>query len=230
MRIGLLADIHGNHVAFEAALIFLKSRVDRILFAGDLVGYYPFVKECLELWDDDLMIGVRGNHDQVLLDCVSENKSPSSEYSSRYGNSLERCLQTLSARDVERISKMKISLEISFQDVLFSVFHGSPWDILEGRVYPDFKDWHLFESVKSDIVLLGQTHHPMECSWKNKRIINPGSIGQPRNRIGAFACCAEIDLASSVVTQHQVPYDPAVVIQDARKANPDMPYLVEVFK
>ena len=43
MKIGLLSDIHGNHIAMEAVMEFLLPEVDTFAFLGDLCGYYPFL-------------------------------------------------------------------------------------------------------------------------------------------------------------------------------------------
>ncbi len=50
MRIGLLSDVHANHSALQAVLGFLEDRgAERLLVAGDLVGYGGRPNECVEL-------------------------------------------------------------------------------------------------------------------------------------------------------------------------------------
>ena len=67
MKIGIIADIHGNLPAFEAVLKDMKGKTEKILFLGDLVGYYGFSEECARLLDSPEFVSIRGNHDQVLL-------------------------------------------------------------------------------------------------------------------------------------------------------------------
>ena len=227
MKVGCIADIHGNFSALAAVMKVLRDHVDTILFMGDLCGYYPFLDECVGLLRQSPLIGVRGNHDQVLLGCIENGVPPDEDYRSQYGSALGRSIETLSAESVSFLRALPESLTVTLAGVVTSLFHGAPWDPFEGRVYPDFEEWERFDSVSSDIVLLGQTHYPMEKHLGSKVIVNPGSVGQPRDRSGA-ACFAVIDLASGAVEQHRVAFDHRPLVEDARKNDPRLPYLVEV--
>jgi predicted phosphodiesterase len=77
------------------------------------------------------------------------------------------------------------------------------------------------------VILLGHTHHQVVKNYQEKLIINPGSVGQPRDRSGE-ACFAILDMTSGIVQQRRVPFDPRRVIEDAREHDPNFPYLVEV--
>jgi putative phosphoesterase len=222
MRIGLIADIHGNHLAFACALNYLKNKVERILFAGDLAGYYPYVRECMELWDDDFIVSVRGNHDQILLDCIAQNKLPDSEYTKIYGNALHRTLPRLTANDIDRLQSWEDALNVIVDGIRFAVFHGAPWDELHGRVYPDFQHWQRFHEIAADVVVLGQTHYAMERVFNSKIIVNPGSIGQPRDKRGPFACFADIDTRTLKIKFHRIRYDARLIIEDMKNHNPKM--------
>lgn len=96
MRIGLISDVHGNDAALKAVLGALQDRVELILFMGDLAGYYPFVDECVCQWDSSRMLGVLGNHDWILLDCIAHGGFPSASYCAKYGSALTRSLSRLS--------------------------------------------------------------------------------------------------------------------------------------
>ena len=68
MRYAVLADIHGNLHALDAALAALKdAEVDGYLVAGDLVGYGPFPNECVERVAELDAACVAGNHDLIVL-------------------------------------------------------------------------------------------------------------------------------------------------------------------
>ena len=62
-----------------------------------------------------------------------------------------------------------------------SLFHGSPWDPLQGYIYPDYPGFGEFLRIDSDLFFLGHTHYPLYKKIGNKGIINPGSVGLPRN-------------------------------------------------
>ncbi len=227
MKVGLIADVHGNIPALRAVLTALRDRVDSILFMGDLVGYYSFVNECVEDWDADRIIGVLGNHDQILLDCLAQGREPAESYRARYGSALTRCLRNLSATARTLLASWPQERSLNLEGVSVAMFHGAPWAPLEGRVYPDFTDWPRFESCSEEVILLGHTHYPMMKEWRGKKIVNPGSVGQPRSQSGV-AEFAVLDLAKRSAEFETTPYDAIAVVQDAVRHDPQLSYLVEV--
>jgi putative phosphoesterase len=227
MRIGLIADVHGNAPAFQAVLTVLLKRVDLVLFAGDLVGYYPFVNECVNMWDPEVMVGIRGNHDEILLQSIKCGTPPGPDYLSRYGSALERSWQSSTKPTLNLLQSWPIRRSLIVSSVSVSMFHGAPWDPLEGRVYPDFREWERFDDCQSDVVVLGHTHYPLFKRYKDKLIVNPGSVGQARDQSGK-ASWAELDVGLEEVQHYRIPYDNTRIIQDALRHDPDVPYLVEV--
>jgi putative phosphoesterase len=228
MKFGLISDIHGNSSAFKAVLDCLIERVDHILFLGDFAGYYSFVNECLEMIPADMMTGVRGNHDQILLDFLSSQSLPE-DYQKEFGSALKRSAGQLSETSKEKLFSLPVQLHLKIEGVSIKLIHGSPWDPLNGRIYPDFSDWGRFESCNDDIILLGHTHYPIVKYTGGKMIINPGSIGQPRDgKKGARF--AELDISSRDVQFFRVSYDPRRVIEDTRIHDPENPYLVQVLQ
>ncbi len=227
MKIGLIADVHGNSPALRSVFEALRGRVDSILFMGDLVGYYPFVNECAEDWDGGQIVGILGNHDRILTDCLVQGREPEESYRARYGSALTRSLTDLSPKARALLASWPQQRSLLLGGVSVVMFHGAPWMPLEGRVYPDFAEWERFEGCPDEIILLGHTHYPMSKKWNGKMIINPGSVGQPRSRSGA-AEYAVLDLASRSVQFERVSYDATRVMQDARRHDPQLGYLVEV--
>lgn len=229
MKIGLIADIHGNCFALKACLEELhRLQVEKIIFLGDLCGYYPFVSECLSLWDHKKTISIRGNHDQVLINSLDEGETPL-HYSLKYGNAIDRTLKTLSKQDFEVISSWPESFVLEVDGLKIFLCHGSPWDLMEGRVYPDFDEWFRFQDLEADVVLMGQTHYRMCKQVDNKLIINPGSVGQPRDKTPG-ASFAVFDSRTKLVDFKNIIYDLEPLIEDSLKYQPEMKYLTEVFK
>lgn len=225
MKLGLISDVHGNSFAFRAVLEVLEGQVEQILFLGDLAGYYPFVNECAEMCKR--CVSVRGNHDEVLLQCLASGSGPTEEYTRRYGSALARSLPNLSenARDIIRSWPEKRSHQI--RNLSIGMYHGAPWDRLNGRVYPDFADWSRFDECEESVVLLGHTHYPFVKQLEGKLVINPGSVGQPRDRSGS-ACYGILDSETMTVNLQRVAYDPQELLRDARQHDPDLLYLTEV--
>ena len=229
MKIGLLSDVHGNHVAMKAVMEFLVPEVDTFAFLGDICGYYPFLTECLDLYPRDNVVGVRGNHDSVLIYCYKKRIAPSSNYEEKYGSALSKSLLTMTDEKIGPLLELPLTCSRNWCGVEVAMYHGSPWDVLKGRIYPDFQDWERFADVSADVVLLGHTHYPLIKFVHGKHIINPGSIGQARNCSG-LACCAILDLSTITVSLHNIPYSTKSVIESARMNDPSLKYLVEVLE
>jgi len=227
LKIGIISDIHGNAPALKAVLVAYEGRVDKILFLGDLAGYYAFMNECVAMWDKNRIIGIRGNHDDVMLQCIRQNKAPEYSYSKQYGSGLERSRQNLSEDARLLFQSLPLQRHISLSSVSIALYHGAPWDPLEERIYPDFRGWYRFDTCEEDIILLGHTHYPLVKRLGGRLIINPGSVGQPRDNLSG-ACYAELDLASAEVKLFRAAYDTTTIIDDSIRHDPDNKYLVEV--
>ena len=229
MTLGVIADVHGNAPALQAVLAALRGRADQVLFLGDLAGYYPFVNQCADLWDGNRIEGVRGNHDQVLLDHLDTGRAPGEDYRARYGSAIERCARILSPQARSLIESWPVQKRLLLASVSIAMCHGAPWGPLQGRVYPDFCDWERFDGCNENVVLLGHTHYPLAKRWKGKWIVNPGSVGQPRDGRGG-ACYAVLDLGRDQVYLERASYDASAVIADALLHDGALPYLVEVLR
>lgn len=227
MKLGIISDIHGNAPALQAVLAKLRGQVDEFVFLGDLVGYYAFVEECVTLARSELQAGVLGNHDALFLRCVAEQFLPPERYTNRFGTALQRTLKAPDPKIVELIAAWPQTRTLDIDGTSIFMCHGAPWDPLHGRIYPDFKDWHRFGDFAQDVILLGQTHYPMVQHANGKLIVNPGSVGQPRDYAGG-ACFAVLDVARKEASLHRISYDSSPLIEDSRAHDPDVPYLCEV--
>ena len=227
MKIGIISDVHGNKPALKAVLGEMRGQVDEFVFLGDLVGYYAFVHECVALARDELKTGVLGNHDDLFLRCSRKQSLPAADYTRRFGSALERTLKARDPQTLELIRSWVLTRTLEVDGTSILMCHGAPWDPLHGRVYPDFQDWQRFGDCPHEVILLGQTHYPMIRSVSGKLIVNPGSVGQPRDQ-GGGACYALLDVARWEASLHRVGYESSSLIEDSREHDPDMPYLCEV--
>jgi putative phosphoesterase len=223
MLVGLIADVHGNPDALAAAIGPLAA-VDALIFAGDLCGYYGLVDECLGIWPESTRC-VRGNHDQMLLDMAADGPQ-GADVPAPAGSALSRNHASSGVALEAVIREWPVSLALELDGVKIEVYHGAPWDPLNGRVYPDFDDWARLE-CDADLVVLGHTHYQLEHRAGQTLVVNPGSVGQARDRSGA-AAFAVFDTAHGGVELDRVPYDPSRVIADVARHDPDTPYLREV--
>lgn len=230
MRIALLGDIHGSHIALRAVLdSAAKHGAERLLITGDLVGYYDRPKEVLEMiepWKRDI---VRGNHEEMLIQARTDPVFLAG-VDSRFGTGLRCAIEQLSARQLDQLCTLPHPLELELGGRRIQLCHGSPWDI-DQYIYQDGES-KLLERCASpdfDVVVLGHTHHPLLKQVGGCVLVNPGSVGQPRNRQPG-ASWALLDTGSCEVRHFVEPYDIASIAGKARTTNPHLPYLWEVLE
>jgi predicted phosphodiesterase len=84
---------------------------------------------------------------------------------------------------------------------IFSCYHGSPVNPLEGYVYPD-SSLNSIGSMTEKFIFLGHTHYKMNRNWAGVRFVNPGSLGQPRG--GGWPTYAVVETDSCEVVFHDV--------------------------
>ena len=213
MRILVISDLHANWPALEAVLG--AQAFDRVIVVGDLVSYGPHPREVVEWVRSHATVAVRGNHDDALA-CGSDCRSaPTSKPLAIATRAVHRDL--LSLEDIQFLGSLPrtASLQSSGQ-TLFAV-HASPRDHLyRYTLTPQASDEHVRSQVgrvRADYVLLGHTHLPMARSIGRRSVVNPGSVGQPRDGDprASFAVIEDGDVALK-----RVAYDVERTVRDLR--------------
>ena len=135
MKVAFLADIHGNAYALSAVLKeAFRIGVERLLIAGDLVGYYydvDVVLELLSLWSHTI---VRGNHEELLAMWMRGDRCR--EIREKYGSALEEACSRLSMDELKWLTGLphpRVEL-VAGRSVILC--HGTPWS-LDQYAYPD---------------------------------------------------------------------------------------------
>lgn len=228
MRVALLADIHGNDLALEAVLASVRKHgIGLLAVCGDIVGYYfapDRVMDMLRPWKKHL---VRGNHEDMLaLACRSPEALARIER--KYGCGLRLALERLSPADMAELLALPATATLDIDGYRILLCHGAPWDT-NHYVYPDAPSEVLDRCAASGYatVVMGHTHYPMAHSRGGVQLVNPGSVGQPRNRQPG-ADWAVLDTSTGEVEFMHESYDPTPLVEEARSRSPDLPYLHEV--
>lgn len=228
MLLGLIGDIHGNDAALREILEAARRKhVQALLITGDLVGYYHRPDAVLELLDKWTCHIVRGNHEDML--CRARSSADAlEEVERKYGTALRTTLATLTPAQLDRICNLPHPLELEIGGRRILLCHGAPWDN-DQYIYPDAAPGLLQRCATGghDLIVLGHTHYAMLHHFGRTTIVNPGSAGQPRDRIQG-AAWALYDTASGKVSLHREPYDPGPIIMQARERDPGLPYLANV--
>lgn len=178
-----MSDVHGNYDSFQQAISYINhQKVDVIFFLGDVVGYYYesllIIDELMKL--ENLFI-VLGNHDYMFLEMYnSKNEQLIRNYKQKYGSSFDEFFVKVNKDQINFLASIPISKRVEIDGVKFALFHGGPSDPLYQKIYPDtlVDDFHF---IDADVFLLGHTHYRMNRIDGSKIIINPGSLGQPRD-------------------------------------------------
>ncbi len=212
MLIGIIADVHSNAVALKAVLSALDaSGAGKILHAGDIIGYNPYPDETIELFKKNRIISIMGNHDRAL---VTGDVSGFNPYAAA---ALEWTRNVISPDNVGYIAGLKNIESITEDAKRIVMVHGSPYDFDE-YVYPENVSHDLLSAVNCDILVLGHTHIQFKKEFHEGVIVNPGSVGQPRdgNPDAAFAV---LDTASGKIELKRASYDIEKVIEDMLAAH-----------
>lgn len=225
MKLFVCSDIHGNVRALDAVLArYREEQPCEFLFLGDCVGYGPHPAGCLQriagLPRAHLILG---NHDAALLDetmteRMSQGAIDALGWSSREIGEAERT-----------VLRERFALYWRSGGIFAS--HASP--VKPGRwtyVFSAVEATEIFNAFAFHICFTGHTHLPMLCTVSfgevvfpsgiaieldenDRYVINPGSVGQPRDG-DPRASCIVYDTGTREIVLHRIPYDVETTIAD----------------
>ncbi|HLY48735.1 MAG TPA: metallophosphoesterase family protein [Solirubrobacteraceae bacterium] len=218
MRVAIVSDIHGNRHAFEAVLEDIDaSECEELWCLGDLVGYGAEPDACVELARRHAAICLAGNHDLgVRGDLPLEDFSRGAALAARWTQ------QTITAETREYLS----SLEPANLGEPVGLYHASPRDPVWEYVLSALQAELCLDAQSHRVCLIGHSHvalsfvrPPGETTTGQTRsadeelelrvgewLINPGSVGQPRDS-DPRAAWLELDLDAWQAVYRRVDYD-----------------------
>jgi len=177
MKVLVVSDLHAN----SEALRRLPEEFDHVLCLGDLVDYGPDPEPCIEWVRERAAVTVRGNHDEAVARRVSCGCSPSFRPHSEATREL--MWRKLGQKDIEFFGSLPLKVDVVLGNVRFHLLHATPSDPLHTYLKPnEAARWEAeVEQIDADVVLVGHTHLPMVLRFGKKVLVNPGSVGQPRD-------------------------------------------------
>ncbi len=178
MRILVLADIHANWTALSA-LAEAEDTFDACICAGDIVDYGTQPQECIDWVRKHCEATVRGNHDHA----VAQRVAP------RGGNGFRRLaavtrplhFDRLDQESISWLARLPVTRYIDLDGYSFFLVHATPRDPMDEYLVTRDEWAARIESIDADFVCVGHTHIPMHLHIGDKQLINPGSVGQPRD-------------------------------------------------
>lgn len=191
MRTLILSDIHANLTALQAVLK-TAGTVDQVWFLGDVAGYGPDLNECIELLASQPNLqALMGNHDAALMDFISIDRF---NYEAAEAIRVQSSLINHQSRDFLELLRLKLEID------QLTLVHGSPRNPIWEYILSPRTAKANFDDFSTQGCLIGHTHVPSIFvlkedgsvqtllpdngdRWKpeGRFILNPGSVGQPRN-------------------------------------------------
>ena len=184
MRIGVVSDVHGNVAALEVALARFEEEADVVWCAGDIVHEYRFSSDAVRLLRKAGATAVLGNHDMVLLSPAGVN--------AREADHVE-------AEELAWLAGLGLRHEVVVDGRRIRMVHGSPWEPYGDYLRAHNPKWRDADELGVDVLVVGHTHEPMVQTFGSTLVVNPGSLGEPRqaDRLGTYAV---IDTATGDAT------------------------------
>ncbi len=228
MRYLVLSDIHANLAALETVLEDAPG-FDALWCLGDLVGYGPKPNECIDRVRDFSHTSLVGNHDWAAL-----GKLDLSSFNMVARTANEWTQKQLTSRSRTYLAGLSPSLQLEH----FTLVHASPREPIWEYIMDASTAYQNFEHFSTPFCLVGHTHVPVvfeldqdyqRCETTlpplpeplslgpGRAIINPGSVGQPRDG-DPRASYAILDTGEMSWTFHRVPY-PIEVTQERMRAS-----------
>ena len=204
MRYGVVADIHGNLPAFEAVIDTMPA-VDRWLCAGDVVGYNPWPAECVAQIRELDAATVMGNHDRAVA------SDTGFRFNSMAAAGVTYARDELDEDAIDWLAALPNRQTIASGEIL--IVHGHP-ENPDRYTYPDEFEPAMLEG-DARVTITGHTHVQGVREFDEGVVMNPGSVGQPRDG-DPEAAFAVLDIdesddaggtAAIDVETHRVSYD-----------------------
>ena len=214
MRVAVLSDIHSNAHALEAVLDSIEP-YDQLWVTGDVVGYGPDPDAVVARLRNEDAIAVQGNHDAATL-----GRIPTSTFNDMARAAVEWTAETMSASTREWLAAQPERRT----EGDFTLVHGSPRDPLWEYLFSIPAARLSLGAFNTPYCLVGHTHHQLTFRDDKGRvealaakdgarlvlderrcILNPGSVGQPRDG-DPRACAMLLDTEAREVEWRRIDY------------------------
>ncbi|MDZ4683736.1 MAG: metallophosphoesterase family protein [Planctomycetaceae bacterium] len=213
MKILLLADIHANWVALSA----IRESFDACLFLGDLVEYGTQPAPCIDWVRTNAHVAIRGNHDHSTAQRVSTSSGAGCRRLAAATRAQHAA--TLSPTHLKFLARLPVTTTLSLDGKSFYLVHATPRDPMDEYLGNDPQAWtQRLSGIEADFVCVGHTHLPLQLDLNGRQLINPGSVGQPRDGDPRAAYAV---IEDGKVSFRRAEYDIDAVIEQMRESGLD---------
>jgi putative phosphoesterase len=210
MRILVLADIHSNWAALSA----IQEDFDACLVVGDIVDYGTDPVPCIDWTQRHATAAVRGNHDHA----VAQRVMPRGGKGFRRLAAATRPMHWdwIDRFRMKFLARLPLTQRVILDRLSLYLVHGSPRDPLDEYLPIDREMWRSrIEGIDANFICVGHTHVPMDLEIDERRVINPGSVGQPRD---GDPRASYVLIDNGNVSFRRVAYDLDAAIRQMRQA------------
>ena len=234
MRILIVSDIHANLVALDTVLAH-AAPFDRVWCLGDVVGYGPEPNACIERLRSFDLLCLAGNHDWAALGKLDlEEFNPDARRAAMWTR------EQLTPENLAWLGALPE--RVPTQAERFTLVHGSPrYPIWEYVMTPVVARAN-FDYFDTPICLMGHTHVPVIYRYRtndrtatadllpentpvklnpDRMMVNPGSVGQPRDG-DPRAAFAILDPDALSLTHYRIDYD--IVATQTKMEQAELPH------
>jgi putative phosphoesterase len=213
MKILVLADIHSNWPALSA----IREEFDACFFLGDLVDYGPNPVPCVDWIRQNITAGVRGNHDHAVAQRIQARGGSGFRKLAAATRPLQ--WQALNAPQLKFLSRLPVTMNLQLGGIRFLLVHATPRDPMDEYLTLDRAGWQSrLAGMDTDMVLVGHSHLPFDLRLDGVRVVNPGSVGQPRDGDPRAAYAI---IENGAVSLRRVAYDIDATLAQLREAGID---------
>jgi diadenosine tetraphosphatase ApaH/serine/threonine PP2A family protein phosphatase len=215
MRVAVISDVHANRHALDAVLVAVdEADVAAVWCLGDTVGYGPQPNECCDLVRGRADVCLVGNHDLVALGELSIlDFNDEAAVAARWTNA------QLTDSSETFLRSLRPQAELDGAEL----YHASARDPVWEYVLTEEAARATFELTSAPIILVGHSHVALALTLEGGEVVggpapdgaefelggrwllNPGSVGQPRDG-DPRAAWLLLDLERRFATFHRVPY------------------------
>jgi len=175
-KVAFLSDVHANLEALQAVLEKLGDM--SIYCLGDVVGYGASPNEVIALLRSRGVTSVLGNHDYAVI------TGSTSDFNARAAISAKWTMKVISAQSKEYLKSLPQELSLAVEGSRMYLTHGSPldhlWEYVDPGTHSELFDFYL-KRLSARLIALGHTHVPYVWKGEDGTVMNPGSVGQPRD-------------------------------------------------
>jgi putative phosphoesterase len=213
VKLGLISDVHGDIRALETAWDHVtRLGADRVICAGDLVGYGPFPDGVVAFLAEHEVPSVRGNHDRWALE-----RGP--------GGIDEFGGATPGPETLAFLGRLPFDLVVADGPRVAVVVHGSPRSDMEfvtRRTHPPAVLRDILRRLDADLLVVGHTHEPMWYRSHRGLVVNPGSLVSAA-AVPSSRSVALVDLETLTVAFHDAGSGRAIEVQPWGEGEDDSP-------